>query len=171
MVALTQAAAKRDFLTICRRAIKNGERIYVKDKSGSTYLTIDPVDRHLLRPPVQVSAQFFKNNFSRCSSLIKDGLCFRLSLRGNKQTVFARRHTKYSDPCDIVIEKWLNQLEDNALATQQESNLMRVIDGVGRYSESHHAEILEAVGKLKQGIARLSIGHRPFEEGQLPGDA
>lgn len=98
VAALSQADAKRDFLTVCRRAIQNRERAYVSDKAGKRYLTLDPERRHLSGPVLEMTAQFYKNNFSRCSSLVKDGLCFRLTLRGVDQSIFVRRHTEYTDP-------------------------------------------------------------------------
>lgn len=170
MTALTQADAKSNFLNVCRHAIQTGKRAYIKDKAEKSYLTLDPERRHLSGPVLDMSAQFFKDNFARCSSLVKDGLCFRLTLKGINQSVFARRHAKYADPCDTVIEQWRAQVASDALARQQESDLMRVISRVERQGDSLQEEILEAIGKLRHGIARLTIGHRPFEEGQLPGD-
>ena len=170
LAALSQADAKRDFLTVCREAIQSGERAYVKDKSDRPYLTLDPEQRHLSGPVLDISAQFFKDNFSRCSSLIKDGLSFRLTLRGSNNSIFARRHTKYSDPCDAVIANWQQRVADHALARKQEADLMTEIRRIKHQSESGQEELREAVAKLKLGITRVAIGHRPFEEGQLPID-
>jgi hypothetical protein len=169
MTIFTQADAKKNFLPVCRRAINDGSRAYVKDKANKPYLTLDPDRRHLSGPVLDLSAQFFKDNFARCSSLIKDGLCFRLTLRGSKN-IYARRHTKYTDACDIVIENWRNKVADDALAKKQEADLLAVIRNVERRSDTTHEELLAAIAKLKLGIARLAIGHRPFEEGQLPTD-
>lgn len=171
MAALSQADAKRDFLAVCRCVIQKGERAYVKDKSNRTYLTLDPESRHLSGPVLGISAQFFKDNFSRCSSLIKDGLCFHLEIRGSNHGIYARRHTKYSDACDLIIENWRSRVVIDALAQQQEDKLMQAIHCSARRGEAEHDEIRKAIGELKLGIARLSIGHRPFEEGKLPPDA
>lgn len=171
MAVLAQADAKRNFLTVCRSAIRDGNRAYVKDRADKPYLTLDPDRRHLSGPVLDLSAQFFKDNFARCSSLIKDGLCFRLTLRGGNQSIYARRHTRYTDACDAVIENWRSQVAGDALAQQQEADLMAVIRRVERRSDTAHEEVLAAISKLKLGIARLVIGHRPFEEGQLPSDA
>jgi hypothetical protein len=171
MAALAQAAAKRNFLTVCRRAIQDGKRVYVADKAGKSYLTLDPDRRHLSGPVLDLSAQFFKDNFARCSSLVKDGLCFRLTLRGINQSIYARRHTKYTDACDAVIENWQSQVAGQALVQQQEAELMAVFRRFEHRSDTKHEEVLAAFSKLTLGIARLAIGHRPFEEGQLPSDA
>jgi hypothetical protein len=171
VAALSQAEAKKNFLTICRRAIQTGQRAYVKDKSEKRYLTIDPEARHLSDPVLDMSAQFFKDNFGRCSSLIKDGLCFRLTLRGVNESIFARRHTAYSDPCDPVIANWQSQIESGAFARQQEAKIMSILQRIELRRESDQEEIMKAVRELKLGIARQAIGHRPFEEGHLPNDA
>ncbi len=170
VAALSQADAKRDFLTVCRGAIQNEERAYVKDKADKAYLTLDPELRHHSGPVLDIRAQFFKDNFSRCSSLVKDGLCFRLTLRGTNQCVYARRHTKYSDPCDTVIENWRSQVVNNALAQQQEANLIRKIAWFERQSDSGREDVLGAIKELKFGIAHMAIGHRPFDEGQIQQD-
>lgn len=170
-VPLSQADAKRDFLTVCRRAIQNRERAYVTDRAGERYLTLDPERRSLSGPVLEMTAQFFKDHFSRCSSLIKDGLCFHLTIRGVDQGLFARRHTRYTDPCDTVIDNWLRQVASDALTQKQESDLIKLICRAERHSdaerEDFHREVCDRLPKLELGIARLAIGHRPFEEGRL----
>jgi hypothetical protein len=68
------------------------------------------------------------------------------------------------DPCDAVIESWRSQVAGDALARRQESDLIMAIRSVKDESDSGQEKLLEAIDKLKLGIARLAIGHRPFEE-------
>jgi hypothetical protein len=169
MPALAQADAKRDFLSVCRKAIQDSKRIYVEDRSGKRYLTLDPQKRHLTAPVLTLTAQFFKDNFSRCSSLIKDGLCFNLTIRGITEPIFARRHTKYIDPCDVIIENWQNKVAE--LAQPQEAELLEVLRHRFEHrSGSGYEELLAAIDKLKRGIVRVAIGHHPFYEGPLSDD-
>jgi hypothetical protein len=164
--SFSQAAVTSNFLSICRDAIHDKTKVYVSDRAGQFYLTLDPVKRYLEEPIIDVSAQFFKDNFSRFSSLIKDGLCFRLSHRGSKAVIYARRHTKHRDPLDHVIEQWREQVA--ASTKQQEEQLLLAIKAISRQNETQ-TEAIEAISErirqIMQGMARLAIGHRPFEVG------
>ncbi len=159
---LTRAAVTANFLAICREAIERDQRVYVQDRSGTSFLTLDPQRRHLREPIVDVSAQQFKDHIARFSSLIKDGLCFRLRLRRTNQFIYARRNTRYRDPLDSVIDEWR---EGVATAAQQlERKVLLAIENDGA---TRDAQILKALEELRRGIARLAIGHRPFEEGMI----
>jgi len=166
--SLTQAAATRNFLSICREAIRHEARVYVKDRAGQFYLTLDPKKRHLGDPIIEVRAQLFKDNFSRFSSLIKDGLCFRLSHRGSKAVIYARRHTGYSDPLDHLIEQWRERVAEASSTKRQEEKLLLAIKALDIRGDGHSEDVLRELRRLAHGIARLAIGYRPFEEGQLP---
>jgi hypothetical protein len=166
--SFTQAAVTSNFLAICRDAIRDKSRVYVTDRAGQRYLTLDPKERYLGDPIIDVSAQFFKDNFSRFSSLIKDGLSFRLSHRGSKPVIYARRHTQYRDPLDHVIEQWREQVAEAASIKKQEETLLAAIKAIGGDIELRNEDLLQTIRQLKQGITRLAIGHRPFEEGLLP---
>lgn len=161
-------AAKRDFLPICRRVLEEEEKAYVHDKAGRRYLTLDGVERNLPSPVVDVSAQFFKDNFSRMSSLVKDGLCFRLTLRRSNRPLYARRHTGYSDPVDAVIEAWRERVVASALAERERGEVLSALRELGRGQVSNQDALLAALDKLTRGVARMAIGHKPFEEGLMP---
>ena len=167
---LTQSTVASNFLATCRETIKDQLRTYVKDKSGKYYLTLDPVARHLNGVILDVSAQQFKDNFSRFSSLIKCGLQVRLSLRGSEAFIYARRHLQYQDPLESIMKRWQEQAAEAASHKEQETRVLRAISGVGRQDESQTKTILQDLKQLKLGVARLGIGHRPFDEGQLPGN-
>jgi hypothetical protein len=159
--------AASDFFAICRNSIRDEARAYVRDRAGKLYLTLDPVERHLRGPVNDVSAQLFKDNFSHFSSLIKIGLCFRISPRGSNGLIYARKHTKYRHPLEHVIEQWHERLTEADSTKQYEANLLQAIKAIDRRDVSNSEEVLKAVQQLKRGIARLAIGHHPFDEGQL----
>ncbi len=163
----TQVAATSNFLAICRNAIRDESRVYVKDRAGQPYLTLDPKKRHLGDPIIDVSATFFKENFSRFSSLIKDGLSFRLSGRGPKPVIYARRHTQYRDPLYHVIEQWREKVAEAASIKQHEEKLLAAINAIAGDNELRNEDMLEALRKLKLGILRVAAGNLPFEEGPL----
>lgn len=105
-----QTRAKDQFLELCRDVCESGQRIYVRDKAGISYLTLAPTSKDEQPPPIAVPAQRFKSHFSRFSYLVKDGATFKVQLR-NDQFVFARRHTKYRDPLQDIIDQWIGQLK------------------------------------------------------------
>ena len=170
---ITQTDAKNRFLAHCRHTIDTGEFVCVQDQSGDAFLTLT------LRPVkgafVTVSAQFFKDNFSRCSSLIRDGVVFRLTLRGLKQVVYARRHTAYKDPVDSVIDKWRESIVEAAMADADESAIARLAREFAAFaqrqgvrSEEDRETTRNQYQALLRGITRMAIGHLPFEEGMRP---
>lgn len=164
----TQTEAKKRFLTLCRDAIREERRVYVTDKAGVAFLTLDPVARHLKGPAVPVTAQFFKDNFARCGSLVKTGVAFELALRGSNRSLHARRHTRYVDPLDGVLETWRDLIAEAAVREREPSELRRSLAALERRQDMGQAETLEEIRKVAKGIARLAIGHRPFEGGMLP---
>lgn len=166
--SFSQAGVTSNFLAICREAIANNTRVFVKDRAGEFYLTLDPEKRYLTDPVIDVSAQDFKDHFSRFSSLIKDGLCFRLSVRGAKKRIYARRHTRYADPLDHVLDEWREQVAKAASVKQQEEKVLIAVKEAVQKGQLQSDEVLSAFQQLKKGIARLAIGHRPFDEGLLP---
>jgi hypothetical protein len=170
---ISQTEAKNRFLVHCRHVIETGEFVCVQDQSDDAFLTLT------LRPvkgaSVTVSAQFFKDNFSRCSSLIRDGIAFRLTLRGSKQVVYARRHTAYKDPVDFVIDQWRESIVEAAMADADESAITRLAREFAAHaqrqdvrSEEDRETTRNQYQKLIRGITRLAIGHMPFEEGMMP---
>ena len=110
----TQADAKGQLFELCRRVIETGAKVYVKDKGGFNYLTLSPTIKADAVPLVEVSAQRFKDNFSRFSYLIKDGFCFKLRLKAESRVVYARAHSSYRDPLSDVIQACVAQLRGQA---------------------------------------------------------
>jgi len=169
-IFISQTVAKSKFLTHCRDVITNKQFVCIKDHSNKPFLTltVHPVKG----VAVTVTAQFFKDNFARCTSLIRDGIVFRLKLRNSKEVLYARRHTSYKDPVDAVIDEWREsivkaagadksevlQLSREIIALKSQQSLQSVKD-----SEVNR----ERFDTLVRGIARMAIGHRPFDEGEL----
>ena len=170
---VAQTEAKNRFLVLCRHAIDTGEFVCVQDQSDDAFLTL--TTRPIKGAFVTVSAQFFKDNFSRCSSLIRDGVAFRLTLRGSNQVVYARRHTAYKDPVDSVIDKWRESIVEAAMADAGESAIARLtrewaafVQRQGARSEEDRETARNHYQAVIRGIARMAIGHLPFEEGMMP---
>ena len=106
----SQTDAKNQFLELCRQVIATREKLYVKDKSGFTFLTIAPTIRRDAIPLVEVSAQRFKDDFSRFCYLVKDGFSFRLRLKGTSEVAYVRGHSSYKDPLSDVVQQGYAQL-------------------------------------------------------------
>nr|WP_281721899.1 hypothetical protein [Nitrosomonas nitrosa] len=172
-IFISQTAAKNRFLAHCRHVIAVGEFVCVQDQSGDAFLTLTP--RPVKGPTVTVSAQFFKDNFSRCSSLIRDGLAFRLTLRSSNQVLYARRHTAYRDPLDHVIDEWRESIVETAMADADESVIARLARDFTAFAQRQHVRSEDDrettrnhYQALVRGITRMAIGHLPFDEGMLP---
>jgi hypothetical protein len=164
---ITQTQAKNDFLDTCRRAIKEQMHICIKDQSDKAFLTITFTDRHISGPAVDVTAQFFKNHFSRCCSLVRDGVAFRLALRASNKFAFARRHTSYVDPLDEVIEQWREKVIAEAITDSEVSKLRKELDVLAKQGVNQQEELRSRLQKMALGIARMAIGQKPFDEGEL----
>ena len=164
----SQAEAASKLFAICEKAIGTESRAYVQDKAGKYFLTLDPLDptkRDLDIPViVDVSAPIFKSNFSHFSSLVKMGMCFRLRSRGWGGPIYARARTDYEHPLEAYIQRWQDQAIESELAKRNEQKLLKAIEALSPRGPAQ-SEVLEAIHQLKQGIARLAIGHTPFQEG------
>ena len=170
---IRQTDAKDNFLAHCRHVSESGDMVCVRDQAGDLYLTLTS------RPPkdgfVTVSAQFFKNHFSRASALVRFGVVFRLTLRRSDEVVYARRHTSYVDPMDVVIEQWQETIVEATMADANENavaQLAREFAAFARRQDARSEEDRETFRNhykaLVRGITRMSIGHLPFDDGMMP---
>lgn len=160
--------AKSGFLGYCRQVLDEERLFYIADADGVPFMALDFKERHLHGPLVDISAQFFKDNFSRCSSAIRDGVCFQLTLKGRNAGVIARRHTQYKDPLDDVFAQWQEKVVDAALQNKgQSDDISKAIRKLEVAQNISKEEIQEQIKALAKGIARLAIGHRPFDEGEM----
>jgi hypothetical protein len=170
---VSQTEAKDKFLAHCRHVSETKEVVCVTDQSGVAFLTltVHPVKGAL----VTRSAQFFKDHFARCSSLIRDGIAFKLTNRSSTEAIYAGRHGSYNDPVDPVIDEWRENIVKAAMADADESAIASLASEFaafasrhGRRSNDDRDEARVRYETLVRGIARMAIGHKPFDEGQLP---
>lgn len=162
----SQATVLPRFLALCRQAIDHNERIYVFNRAGKYYLTLDPEKGKLRQPIIDVTAQEFKDNFARFSTLIEIGMSFRLLLRSkgthkHEAYLYARRHTHYRYELDYILEQW----REHFVQTGPVRALVAEIKDTVR-DEGDNVD--EKLDKIMRGVARLAIGHLPFGEGELP---
>ncbi|MEI9425736.1 hypothetical protein O7A70_31950 [Mesorhizobium sp. Cs1299R1N1] len=167
-ISAGKVTAKAKFLTLCRRSIEEERPIHIRDADKGAFMVLDFVERRLEGPLVDVSAQFFKDNFSRCTSAVRDGVCFRLSLKGSNRAVYARRHTKYADPLDGVFAEWRDKVVEAALQDANNESVLEAIRDLGRRADQGQQNVDLMLKRLARGIARMAIGNKPFEEGDLP---
>jgi hypothetical protein len=178
---LKSSEAVANLPAIIRQAVKTEERVYVKDKAGRTFMTIDPVKRHVDEPLIPIGIQTLKDNFSACSALIKRGFAFVVRSRGSAAPVYVRRHLSYHDPLDPVIDAWRQQvlapMITNALTNALKPFIAK-LSGLKVATDSRSAQtrpsneefdksINDLKGALKLAADRILIGHHPFREGQI----
>jgi hypothetical protein len=137
----------RDLRVLCDAVVRWKAKVHVKDRSGLTYLTLDWENQYPDGAIVDVSVQSFKDHFSRFSSLIKNGLRFRLARRG-LPPVYAHRHARYHDPLDAVVEQWRRQVEMVASYAYQ--------DRLG--AEASPADRRTETRKIIHSVAGMTIG-------------
>lgn len=160
--------AKSGFLGYCREVLNEEKLFYIADADGIPFMALDFRERHVRGPLVDISAQFFKDNFSRCSSAIRNGVCFRLTLKGRNEAVIARRHTQYRDPLDDVLAQWQEKVVDAAMRNKGDSDdISKAIRKLEVAQNITKEELHEQIKAVAKGIARLAIGHRPFDEGEM----
>lgn len=159
MTAYASSHAKKIFPNLCREVSDSGVRVYIRDgaKRPAVTITTETYD-----DAISVSGQFFKDNYSRCVAMIKAGMIFRVTAK-NANPVYVRRHEKYSDPVDILVSRWLANLQRQAVEDELQA-ISRKIDNktISRDEFSDHVQA------LRKGIDRVAAGHLPFREGQIP---
>ena len=162
---VNQVEAKAKFLTHCRRTVDEDKRTYVSDQSGRSFMVLDTKDRHQKSPAVKISAQAFKDNFSRYSSLVRLGVCFELTLKGRDGSIYARRHKDYEDPLDDVFGRWIDLVIEDGIKKLEPSETLRAIQRLDQKSAGDQEMITAGLQKLTKGLMRMALGHRPFDEG------
>lgn len=166
----TPAEAKKWLLDICSDITRDGnKRAYVEDRSGDLVVTLDPIKRNLRHPVLDVSIQKFKDQFAAYCTLVRIGLCFRLTRRGGAQHVYARSHTAYRYPLKEVVDHWLDGIVDQKVGqvaeagerltdrdAQRDRQLARLDIDVEDLKETHQ--------QLRKGVQRASLKLPPFIE-------
>ena len=111
MQTLSQADAKNDFLRVCRGVLSSDGAVRIADKGKAEFMTLTADEPIPALPVLTMSAQDFKDRFSRCASLIRIGLVFRLTIRGETRCVFAIRSLNYESSTDPLMKKWRESVE------------------------------------------------------------
>ncbi|MFZ1964138.1 MAG: hypothetical protein WAU78_11860 [Roseiarcus sp.] len=154
---LSQTQAASNLLAVCQEAVEAKRRVYVRDRSGACYMTLDPVNRRPKGPVVDVGVQFFKDNFSRVSSLVRDGVCFRVIRRRSSRPIYARRHSGYRDPLDWVIEKWRERVVA-AMITARREELIEWITVMSGGDERRAEALRRDIRGFMRALAGMAIG-------------
>jgi hypothetical protein len=162
MVAVySQADAKSDLFKICRAVRDEAKIVCVKDKAEHRFMTICPNDRRIEGPTVNVPVTRFKGEFSKFSILVRLGISFRVSMKNGD--VFIRKNTGYMDPLQDILVRWQDMVAAQAIEAFESSELRREI----RELKREQGEISEDMRRVILGVARISIGHKPFAEGEI----
>ena len=154
--------AKKRFVTLCRKVGTDQASTVIKDQSDTAALVIDHRE---VESAIPLTAQFFKDNFSRCSALVKTGIVFRVTPKG-ATPVYVRRHRSYSDPLDFAVKRWREQIEEEA----QIAATSKLAKRVEALEDLDGQELRGGLDALRKGVERLALGHPPFREGKLPPD-
>jgi hypothetical protein len=165
---LSAAEAKKRFPEICKLVSQSGERTYVKEKSGKSALTITAQAPRQGRkaivaftPPIPISANAFKESFSRCSSLVKSGAVFEITLPGGR-SAYVRRHDLYNDASDAYVKLWIENLQ-RAGADEYKAKLdTAALEALDR------REIIERLETIQMGVEQIAVRHLPFTETDSP---
>ena len=112
---VNQADAKNDLNGIWRRVVDEGIRVYVTDHSGEPFLTFTSSEKNVREPVIEVTRQFLKSNFARCSSLARVGFCFCITDPSSKRVVYLRHHTSYTDPLKPLLDRWHQRVAEVAV--------------------------------------------------------
>jgi len=166
MAFFTQTVCKRDLLKIGREAVETGERVYVKDKRQKLFMTLDPRQGQKHDLVLPLSIQFFRDNFSPCTTLIRRGFVFNLTQKGSPKQLIARRHTSYEDPLGEVMDRWNKLIAAKAAsAYENETKIVLAAAMAAKGTNNRFQKLLE---EIAYDIALLTSGKtRPGSIGPL----
>lgn len=156
MPFVSQTVCKRDLLRIGREAVENEERVYVKDKRQKLFMTLDPRQDQKHDIVLPLSIQFFRDNFSACTSLIRRGFVFNLTQKASPKQLIARRHTSFEDPLGDIMDRWINLIAVKAAADHE--NKMKVVLAAAMAAKGTNDRIQAALQEIAYDIALLASG-------------
>lgn len=171
----TYTDAKKKFLTLCRAVSTTREKAMIRDSANRLAIVVDSAAK---KGAISLSAQAFKDEFSRCASLVKTGVVFKLTIR-NHDPVYVRRHTGYNDPLDQVTKKWIAQIEKAAVKKAQRGLVAEIValqSNVAQLGKTDRLEVLEGsledtnekVDQAIRAIRRLDAGYAPMSSTRTP---
>lgn len=150
---------KEEFIPLCRMAAKR--KLYIRDRSNRVALVIDPSEPKK-QHSIAVNAQFFRNNFARCASLVKAGMIFKVTAKGTP-AVWVRLYGSYSDRLTELVDEWFDKIEEDAA----KAAISRMAAKIDAMESIDPAELYQRMDQIVRGVERLSLGHLPFREGQI----
>lgn len=153
------SVGKEEFIPLCRKAAER--KLYIRDRSNRLALVIDPKEPKT-QHSIAVNAQFFRNNYARCASLVKAGMIFKVSAKGTP-AVWVRLHGSYSDRLTELVDEWIDKIEEDAA----KAAVTRMVAKFEAIESVDPAQLYERMDKIVRGVERLSLGHLPFREGQI----
>lgn len=165
----TYTDAKKKFLTLCRSVSSTGVKAMIRDSADRLAIVLDPAAK---KGAITLSAQAFKDEFSRCASLVKTGIVFKLTIR-NHEPIYVRRHRSYEDPLDPVVKKWIAQIEKAAVKKAQKGLVVEIValrEQISQLSKADRLTMLEGslqetnekVDQTLRAIRRIDAGYTPM---------
>ena len=158
MPFITQTACKRDLLKIGREAVENGDRVYVKDKRQKLFMTLDPRQDQKHEIVLPLSIQFFRDNFSACTTLIRRGIVFNLTQKASPKQLIARRHTSFEDPLGDIMDRWINLIAAKAAADHESE--MKLVLAAAMAAKGTNDRVQGVLQEIAYDIALLTSGKK-----------
>lgn len=159
-----QTEFKARLLKIGREAVENGKRVYVRDKRGKLFMTLDPRQDRKPELIIPISIQRFRDNLAQFASLVRRGFVFNLTQRGSFKDLVARRHGKYRDPLDGIVDEWTRMIAKKAAQEQaNRDSEVKTAVMVAKASSDRVMKRLEGLEGLEEillDVARTAVGHQ-----------
>jgi len=153
------SVGKEEFIPLCRKAAER--KLYIRDRSNRVALVLDPKEPKS-QHSIAVNAQFFRNNFARCASLVKAGMIFKVTAKATPP-IWVRLHGGYSDRLTELVDEWFDKIEEDAA----KAAVTRMVEKFEAIDSVDPAQLYERMDRIVRGVERLSLGHLPFREGQI----
>jgi hypothetical protein len=154
-----QTEFKARLLEIGREAVGNGERVYVRDKRGKLFMTLDPRQDRKPEPIIPISIQRFRDDLAQFASLVRRGFMFNLTQRGSFKALVARRHSKYRDPLDGIVDEWTRMIAKKA--AQEQANRDSEVKTAAMAAKASNDRVIKWLEEISLDVARVAVGHQP----------
>lgn len=158
MPTFGQTEFKARLLEVGREAVRTGNRVYVRSKSGKLFLTLDPRQNRKPDLVVPVSIQRFRDDFAPFASLIRRGFVFNLTQRGSFKDLVARRHSQYRDPLDGIVDEWARMIAKKA--AQQQTNRDSEVKMAAMVAKASNEYMMKWLEEISLDVARIAVGYQ-----------
>jgi hypothetical protein len=159
MPSFGQTEFKARLLEIGREAVETGKRVYVRDKRGKFFLTLDPRQGRKPDLIIPVSIQRFRDDFAPFAALVRRGFVFNLTQRGSFKDLVARRHGKYRDPLDGIVDEWSRMIAKRA--AQQQVNCDSALTMAAMAAKASNDRVMKRLEEFSLDVARVAVGRQP----------